>query len=54
MKSVIIKWRKYGTKVTLPRTGRPSRIDERMRRKLFGEASKRPTAISKECAVYYM
>ncbi|KAI3368570.1 hypothetical protein L3Q82_025577, partial [Scortum barcoo] len=26
VKTVIIKWRKYGTTVTLPRTGRPSKI----------------------------
>ena len=29
MKTVIIKWRKYGATVTLPRTGRSSKIDEK-------------------------
>uniref|UniRef100_A0AAY5K3U8 Transposase Tc1-like domain-containing protein n=1 Tax=Esox lucius TaxID=8010 RepID=A0AAY5K3U8_ESOLU len=48
VKTVIIKWRKYGTTETLPRTGRPSKIDEKTRRKLVREASKRPTAILKE------
>ncbi len=48
VKTVIIKWRKYGTTVTLPRTGRPSKIDEKTKRKLVKEASKRPTATLKE------
>ena len=48
MKTVIIKWRKYGTTETLPRTGHPSKINEKMRRKLVREASKRPTATLKE------
>ena len=48
VKTVIIKWRKYGTTETLPRTGRPSKIDEKTRRKLVREASKRPTATLKE------
>ncbi|KAI3360768.1 hypothetical protein L3Q82_013010 [Scortum barcoo] len=43
VKTVIIKWRKYGTTVTLPRTGRPSKIDDKTRRKLVREAAKRPT-----------
>ena len=48
VKTVIIKWRKYGTTVTLPRTGRPSKIDDKTRRKLVREAAKRPTATLKE------
>ncbi|KAI3373894.1 hypothetical protein L3Q82_022462, partial [Scortum barcoo] len=40
VKTVIIKWRKYGTTVTLPRTGRPSKIDDKTRRKLVREAAK--------------
>lgn len=32
VKTVIIKWRKYGTTVTLPRTGRPTKVDEKTRR----------------------
>uniref|UniRef100_A0AAR2JMY3 Transposase Tc1-like domain-containing protein n=1 Tax=Pygocentrus nattereri TaxID=42514 RepID=A0AAR2JMY3_PYGNA len=48
VKTVIIKWRKHGTTVTLPRTGRPSKIDDKTRRKLVREAAKRPTATLKE------
>ncbi|XP_053320788.1 general transcription factor IIF subunit 1-like [Spea bombifrons] len=48
VKAVIIKWRKYGTTETLPRTGRPSKIDEKTRRKLVKEVCKRPTATLKE------
>uniref|UniRef100_A0A803K548 Transposase n=1 Tax=Xenopus tropicalis TaxID=8364 RepID=A0A803K548_XENTR len=51
-KTVIIKCRKYGTTVTLPRTGRPSKIDEKTRRKLVREATKRPTATLKELQEY--
>ena len=36
MKTVIIKWRQYGTTETLPRTGRPSKIDKKTRTK-FGQ-----------------
>ncbi|XP_037106285.1 uncharacterized protein LOC119122170 isoform X5 [Syngnathus acus] len=48
VKSVIVKWRKNGTTVPLPRTGRPSKIDEKTRRELVREAVKRPTATLKE------
>ncbi len=48
MKTVIIKWRKYGATVILPSTGCPSKIDEKMRRKLVREAAKRRTATLKE------
>ncbi|KAM4031045.1 uncharacterized protein ACNLHF_018613 isoform 1-T2 [Anomaloglossus baeobatrachus] len=48
VKTVIKKWHKFGTTVTLPRTGRPSKIDEKTRRKLVREAAKRPTATLKE------
>lgn len=27
-KTVVMKWKKYGPTVTLPRTGRPSKIDK--------------------------
>uniref|UniRef100_A0AAY5K4A2 Transposase Tc1-like domain-containing protein n=1 Tax=Esox lucius TaxID=8010 RepID=A0AAY5K4A2_ESOLU len=46
--TVIIKLRKYGTTDTSPRTGHPSKIDEKTKRKLIREASKRPTATLKE------
>lgn len=45
MKTVITKWRKYGTTVT--RTRRPSKIDK-TRRNLVREAAKRPTATVEE------
>lgn len=48
VKTVIIKWRKYGATVILPRIGCPSKIDEKMRRKLVREAAKRPTATLRE------
>uniref|UniRef100_A0A803KET0 Tc1-like transposase DDE domain-containing protein n=1 Tax=Xenopus tropicalis TaxID=8364 RepID=A0A803KET0_XENTR len=52
VKTVIVKWRKYGTTVTLPRTGRPSKIDEKTKRKLVREATKRPTSTLKELQEY--
>uniref|UniRef100_A0AAY5KGF8 Transposase Tc1-like domain-containing protein n=1 Tax=Esox lucius TaxID=8010 RepID=A0AAY5KGF8_ESOLU len=52
VKTVIIKWRKYGATETLPRTGRPSITDENMRRKLVRETSKMPTATLKELQVF--
>ncbi|XP_057696935.1 uncharacterized protein LOC130918837 [Corythoichthys intestinalis] len=48
VKSVLVRWRKNGTTVTLPRTGRPSKIDEKTRKELVKEAVKRPTATLKE------
>ncbi len=48
VKTVIIKWRKYGATVILRSTGCPSKIDEKMRRKQVREAAKRPTATLKE------
>ncbi|XP_077348675.1 ubiquitin carboxyl-terminal hydrolase 14 isoform X1 [Lithobates pipiens] len=54
VKTIVIKWRKYGTTVTLPRTGRPPKIDEKTRRKLVREAAKRPTATLKEPQEYLM
>ena len=50
--SVIIKWRKYGTTVTLPRTGHPCKIDGKTRRKFVTEAAKRHTATLKELQKY--
>ena len=42
VKTVIKKWIKFGTTVTLPRTGHPSKMDEKPRRKLVREAAERP------------
>ncbi|XP_053487288.1 anamorsin isoform X1 [Ictalurus furcatus] len=52
VKAIINKWKKWGTTVTLPRTGRPSKIDVRTGRKLIREAAKRPTATLKELQEY--
>ena len=43
VKTIINKWRKYGTTLTLLRTGRPPKIDGKTKRKLVREAAKRPT-----------
>ena len=43
MNTVINKWRKHGTTVTLPRTGCPSKTGEKKRRKLVSHAAKGPT-----------
>ncbi len=48
VKTIIIKWRKYGATVILLSTGCPSKIDEKIKRKLVREAAKRPTATLKE------
>ncbi len=48
VKPFIIKWRKYGATVTLPSTGYPSKMYEKMRRKLVREAAMRPKATLKE------
>ncbi len=47
MKS-IKKWKVFGTTQTLPGSGRCSKLDERARRKLVREATKRPTATLKQ------
>lgn len=52
VKAFISKWRKWGTKVTLQRTGRPSKIDERTRWKLIRKAAKRPRATLNELQGY--
>lgn len=36
-KTVIINWRKYGTTMALPRTRLPSKMNEKIRRKLLSE-----------------
>uniref|UniRef100_A0A9J8BMM8 Transposase Tc1-like domain-containing protein n=1 Tax=Cyprinus carpio carpio TaxID=630221 RepID=A0A9J8BMM8_CYPCA len=44
VKSISNKWKVFGTTQTLPGSGHPSKLDERDRRKLVREATKRPTA----------
>ena len=48
VKTVIKKWKAYGTTKTPPRSGRPSKLDDQARRKLIREATKRPMATLKE------
>ena len=48
VKTIIKKWKAYGTIKTLPRSGRPSKLDDQARRKLIREATKRPMATLKE------
>uniref|UniRef100_A0AAY5K4D1 C2H2-type domain-containing protein n=2 Tax=Esox lucius TaxID=8010 RepID=A0AAY5K4D1_ESOLU len=46
--SVIVKWRKFGTTETLPRTGRPAKLSKRTRRALVKEVTENPKATLKE------
>ena len=48
VKTIIKKWKAYGTTKTLPRSGRPSKLDDQARRRLIREATKRPMATLKE------
>ena len=40
--SIILKWKKFGTTRTLPRTGRPAKLSIRGRRALVREVKKNP------------
>ena len=48
---IIKKWKVYGTTKTLPRSGRPSKLDDQARR-LIREATKRPMATLKELQAF--
>ncbi len=48
VKAIIHKWRKLGTAVDLPRSGRPSKIAPRAQRRLIQEVIKEPRTSSKE------
>ncbi|XP_047433048.1 male-specific lethal 3 homolog isoform X2 [Mugil cephalus] len=48
VKGVINKWRKYGTTVTLSRSGRPSRVDKKTEANLVREDVERPAAAVEE------
>uniref|UniRef100_A0A9J8BDU2 Transposase Tc1-like domain-containing protein n=1 Tax=Cyprinus carpio carpio TaxID=630221 RepID=A0A9J8BDU2_CYPCA len=48
VKNVIKKWKVFGTTQTLPESGCHSKLDERARRKLVRDATKRPTATLKQ------
>ncbi len=45
---IIHKWRKLGTVVNLPRSGRPTKITPRAQRRLIQEDIKEPRTTSKE------
>ncbi|XP_069033058.1 zinc finger MYM-type protein 4-like isoform X1 [Embiotoca jacksoni] len=48
VRTIIHKWKKHGTVVNLPRSGRPTKITPRAQRQLIQEVTKDPTATSKE------
>ena len=47
VKIIIKKWHAYGTTKTLPRSGRPSKLDDLARRRVIREVSNRPMATLK-------
>ncbi|CAB1432769.1 unnamed protein product [Pleuronectes platessa] len=48
IKSIIRKWKEYGTTANLPRGGRPPKLKSRTRRKLIREATRRPMVTLEE------
>ncbi len=48
IRAIIHKWRKFGTVVNLPRSGRPTKITPRAQRRLIQEVIKEPRTTSKE------
>ena len=48
IKSIIKKWKDYGTITNLPREGRPPKLTDQARRALIREATKRPNITLKE------
>ena len=48
IKSIIKKWKEYGTTTNLPREGRPPKLTDQARRALIREATKRPKITLKE------
>ena len=51
---IIIKWKKFGTSKTLPRTGFPARLSNRRRRALVGEVTKNPMVTLTELQSSYV
>src|SRR4029434_1109475 len=51
VKSIIKKWKEYGTCVNLARAGRPHNLSDRARRRLVREATKTPMTTLKELKV---
>ena len=52
VKTIIKKWKAYGTTETLPRSSRPSTLNDQARRRLIREATKRPMATFKELQAF--
>ena len=52
VKTIIKNWKADGTTKTLPRSGRPSKLDDQARRRLIREATKRPMATLKELPAF--
>ena len=48
IKSIIKKWKEYGTTTNLPREGLPPKLTDQARRVLIREATKRPKITLKE------
>ncbi|XP_047186465.1 palmitoyltransferase ZDHHC21 isoform X2 [Scophthalmus maximus] len=48
VRAIIHQWRKHGTVVNIPRSGRPTKITPRAQRRLIQEVTKDPTTTSKE------
>ena len=48
IKSIINKWKEYGTTANLPREGRPPKLTDQAKRVLIREATKRPKRTLKE------
>lgn len=48
VRAIIHKWRRHGTVVTLPRSGRPTKIIPRAQRRLTAEVTKNPRTTSKQ------
>ena len=48
IKSIIKKWKEYGTTTTLPRQGRSPKLTDQARRALIREATKRPKITLKD------
>ena len=52
VKTIIKKRKVYGTTKTLSRSGRPSKLDDRARRRLIRETTKRPIATLQELQAF--
>ncbi|MCJ8747603.1 hypothetical protein PDJAM_G00155280, partial [Pangasius djambal] len=48
IRAILRKWKRFGTVVTLPRSGRPSKISPRARREIIREVMKNPCTTSKD------